>query len=89
MSAKKSRFNYLKQEGGEPAADVEPKAAGGGELRSLPRGAGRMAQDREQLNIRLPTTLKRRAMAQATLEGRTIGEVVEDLLNQYLSQAES
>ncbi len=84
MSAKKSRFDYLKQDTNEPpAAEAEPS---GEELRTVPRGEGRMEQEREQLNIRLPTMLKRRAMAKATLEGHTIGEVVEDFLNEYIEQ---
>ncbi len=85
MSAKKARFDYLKQETSEPSADARPEPSAE-ELRSVPRGEGRMEQDREQLNVRLPTMLKRRAAAKATLEGRTIGEVVEELLNGYLEQ---
>ncbi len=85
MSAKKARFDYLKQETNEPSADAQPEPSGE-ELRSVPRGEGRMEQDREQLNVRLPTMLKRRAAAKATLEGRTIGEVVEELLNGYIEQ---
>ena len=85
MRAKKSRFDYLKQDTTESPAD-DPVEPSGGELRTVPRGEGRMEQEREQLNIRLPTMLKRRAMAKATLEGRTIGEVVEDFLNEYIEQ---
>lgn len=55
-----------------------------GELASVPKGKGRMKQERSQLNVRIPTTLKRQASAKAVLEGRDIGEVVEELLREYL-----
>jgi hypothetical protein len=54
------------------------------ELVSVPKGKGRMKQERSQLNVRIPTTLKRQASAKAVLEGRDIGEVVEELLRKYL-----
>ena len=54
------------------------------ELTSVPKGKGRMKQERSQLNVRIPTTLKRQASAKAVLEGRDIGEVVEELLREYL-----
>jgi hypothetical protein len=53
-------------------------------LVSVPKGQGRMKQERSQLNVRVPTTLKRQASAKAVLEGKDIGEVVEALLQQYL-----
>ena len=53
---------------------------------SLPKGKGRMKQERSQLNVRIPTVLKRRASAKAVLEGRDIGEVVEELLREYLEK---
>jgi hypothetical protein len=53
-------------------------------LASVPKGHGRMKQERSQLNVRIPTTLKRQASAKAVLEGRDIGEVVEELLRTYL-----
>ena len=56
-------------------------------LRSVPRGEGRMEQDREQLNIRIPKLLKRRATAKAVMEGKTVGEVIEDLLISYIGEA--
>lgn len=55
-------------------------------LTSVPKGTGRMKQERSQLNVRLPTTLKRQASAKAVLEGRDIGEVVEELLREYLER---
>jgi hypothetical protein len=58
----------------------------GRELTSVPKGKGRMKQERSQLNVRIPTTLKRRASAKAVLEGRDIGEVVEGLLRAYLER---
>ncbi|MDX5895623.1 hypothetical protein [Rubrobacter radiotolerans] len=51
----------------------------------MPKGQGRMKQDRSQLNVRIPTALKRQAAAKAVLEGREIGEVVEELLQRYVS----
>lgn len=56
------------------------------ELASVPKGKGRMKQERSQLNVRLPTTLKRQASAKAVLEGRDIGEVVEEFLREYLDR---
>jgi hypothetical protein len=56
------------------------------ELASVPKGKGRMKQERSQLNVRVPTTLKRRASAKAVLEGRDIGEIVEELLREYLER---
>jgi hypothetical protein len=56
------------------------------ELTSVPKGKGRMKQERSQLNVRIPTTLKRQASAKAVLEGRDIGEVVEELLREYLER---
>ena len=62
------------------------RASNRGELASVPKGTGRMKQERSQLNVRLPTTLKRQASAKAVLEGRDIGEVVEELLREYLER---
>lgn len=56
------------------------------ELVSVPKGKGRMKQERSQLNVRVPTTLKRKASAKAVLEGKDIGEVVEALLREYLER---
>ncbi len=56
------------------------------QLASVPKGEGRMKQERSQLNVRIPTALKRQASAKAVLEGRDIGEVVEELLRQYLER---
>ena len=55
-------------------------------LASVPKGKGRMRQERSQLNVRIPTALKRRASAKAVLEGKDIGEVVEELLREYLEK---
>ncbi len=76
---------------------TKPESSGGGgegrsrsssaqELSSVPKGTGRMKQERSQLNVRIPTTLKRRASAKAVLEGKDIGEVVEELLREYLER---
>ncbi len=54
------------------------------ELQTVPKGQGRMEQDRTQLNIRVPTMLKRRAAAKATLEGESLGEVIERFLQSYI-----
>jgi len=56
------------------------------ELATVPKGKGRMKQERSQLNVRIPTTLKRQASAKAVLEGRDIGEVIEELLREYLDR---
>ena len=62
------------------------RASARAELTSVPKGKGRMKQERSQLNVRIPTTLKRQASAKAVLEGRDIGEVVEELLREYLGR---
>jgi hypothetical protein len=79
------RFSYLPEAtGGEaPAVPVGETAS---ELQSVPKGQGRMEQAREQLNVRIPRQLKRRAVSKAVLEGKTIGELVEELLAQYLNE---
>lgn len=56
------------------------------DVRTVPKGQGRMKQDRSQLNVRIPTALKRQASAKAVLEGREIGEIVEELLREYISK---
>ena len=78
----------------DDALETTDSSGGGGEgrsrilsaeeLASVPKGKGRMKQERSQLNVRLPTTLKRQAAAKAVLEGKDIGEVVEELLREYL-----
>jgi hypothetical protein len=80
----------------EDALNKTADSDGGGEgrgrpsreevLASVPKGTGRMKQARSQLNVRLPTSLKRQASAKAVLEGRDIGEVVEELLREYLER---
>jgi hypothetical protein len=62
------------------------RTSSGQELTSVPKGKGRMKQERSQLNVRIPTTLKRQASAKAVLEGQDIGEVVEELLREYLER---
>lgn len=57
--------------------------------RTVPRRQGRMQQEREQLNVRLPQQLKRRAAAQAALEGITVGELIERLLVRYLAPSDA
>jgi hypothetical protein len=69
--------------GGEGGRGRSPGAE---ELTSVPKGQGRMKQERSQLNVRIPTILKRQASAKAVLEGRDIGEVVEELLREYLDR---
>ena len=80
---------------GDSLATSESRSDGGEErspgpstdaLVSVPKGQGRMKQERSQLNVRIPTTLKRQASAKAVLEGRDIGEVVEALLREYLDR---
>jgi hypothetical protein len=45
-----------------------------------------MNQNRAQLDVQIPTVLRRRASAKAVLEGRDIGEVVEELLREHLEK---
>lgn len=62
------------------------RTSGSEEFTSVPKGQGRMKQERSQLNVRIPTTLKRQASAKAVLDGREIGEVIEELLREYLNR---
>lgn len=70
----------------EGGGEGRSRASGSAELASVPKGQGRMKQERSQLNVRIPTTLKRQASAKAVLEGQDIGEVVEELLREYLER---
>jgi hypothetical protein len=82
--------NAANDGGGEGRSRTQPRSRSSSRkpsteaLASVPKGKGRMKQERSQLNVRIPTTLKRRASAKAVLEGRDIGEVVEELLREYL-----
>jgi hypothetical protein len=78
------RFGYLP--GSSTTEDVVPTGETATQLKSVPKGQGRMEQDREQLNIRIPTQLKRRAVSKAVLEGKTIGELIEQFLVQYVEK---
>ena len=71
------------RDGGEGGSG---QTSGRRELTSVPKGKGRMKQERSQLNVRIPTTLKRQASAKAVLEGQDIGDVVEELLREYLER---
>ena len=83
-AARAGRFDYLPK--AETAAQsLETPDPATRDLRSVPRGEGRMEQDRDQLNVRIPTTLKRRAVAKAALKGTSIGELVEELLYAYVN----
>jgi hypothetical protein len=75
-----------KTDGSDGGEGETGRTSSGQELTSVPKGKGRMKQERSQLNIRIPTTLKRQASAKAVLEGRDIGEVVEELLREYLER---
>ena len=86
------RFDYLSPPepavGGEAqAAPATPTSGPALDLRSLPRGEGRMGQERTQLNIRIPTALKRQVAAHAALEGKKLGDLLEELLVAYLDQS--
>jgi hypothetical protein len=70
----------------QPRSRRYPRKPSTEDLASLPKGQGRMKQKRSQLNVRIPTALKRRASAKAMLEGQDIGEVVEELLREYLEK---
>ena len=87
-----ARTNHGNGGGGEGRSPTRQGASGSSRqpsteyLASMTKGNGRMKQDRSQLNVRIPTGLKRRASAKAVLEGREIGEVVEELLREYLKK---
>jgi hypothetical protein len=75
-----------KTDGSDGGGEGRSRTAEEDVLSSVPKGKGRMKQERSQLNVRIPTTLKRQASAKAVLEGRDIGEVVEQLLREYLER---
>ena len=90
--SKPNRFYYATQTAPgvrTPADTSDPTPASIGTpasptLTTVARRSGRMEQDREQLNVRLPTQLKRQALAAAALEGLTVGELIERLLLAHL-----
>jgi hypothetical protein len=77
---------HNKTDGSDSGGEGKSRTSSREELTSVPKGKGRMKQERSQLNVRVPTTLKRQASAKAVLEGRDIGEVVEKLLREYLER---
>ncbi len=81
-----SAAGTLTTDSGSDGGEGRSHAPSTQELASVPKGKGRMKQERSQLNVRIPTTLKRQASAKAVLEGRDIGEVVEALLREYLER---
>jgi hypothetical protein len=83
VGCEESLNNTDSRSGGEEERSNGPSTQ---ELSSVPKGTGRMKQERSQLNVRIPTILKRRTSAKAMLEGRDIGEVVEELLRKYLDR---
>lgn len=55
------------------------------ELKTVARGQGRMKQAREGVFIRLPEQLKRLAQAKALLERKSLGDVIEAKLREYVN----
>jgi len=43
-----------------------------------------MQLEREQLNVRVSKDVKRKALTKAMLEGKTLGEVIEALLLEWM-----
>ena len=95
--AKSNRFDYATQEALQnaqapvvvspsPSTPLNTNALVSPVLTTVARRSGRMEQDREQLNVRLPTQLKRRALAVAAMEGLTVGELIEQLLLAHLEK---
>lgn len=83
MTAKSKRFGYLPQKP-EIQASVETTLEDRDVLTTVARGQGRMDQEREQLNVRVPVRLKRLTASKAALEGKTLGELIEALLLEYV-----
>jgi len=85
----KKRFDYLEPEI-EPTRITSslkppsstPSVAVGHSL--PPKRSGRMQLEREQLNVRVSKDIKRKALTKAMLEGKTLGEVVEALLLEWM-----
>ena len=91
--SKPNRFDYATQTASGVQASttcttdpISTSTAANPVLTTVARRSGRMEQDREQLNVRLPTQLKRRAAAAAAMQGMTVGELIEYLLLKYLNE---
>jgi predicted HicB family RNase H-like nuclease len=84
MTAKSKRFGYLPQKPELEAKAETRQASAQDVLTTVARGQGRMDQEREQLNVRVPVRLKRLTASKAALEGKTLGELVETLLLEYI-----
>lgn len=97
MTKGKSRFGYIAEAGEENKITEQPAPTAtstleklipvidADALRSVPRREGRTDQ-KTQLNVRVPKELKRHALARAAIEGRTVGELIETLLIEYLEK---
>lgn len=85
---RKRRFNLIPEpaESDEPA----PEILDGREDQSQEPGTmsvSRKEQERQsQLNVRINTQLKRRASAKATLEGKTMVDIIEAFLTAYVNE---
>ena len=85
----KKRFDYLEPEEETtritsvslPPSLTSPVVVG----QSLPpKRSGRMQLEREQLNVRVSKDVKRKALTKAMLEGKSLGEVVEAFLLEWV-----
>lgn len=50
------------------------------------REKGRAARGYVQINLRVPEELRRRFKAAAVLDGREMGEIVEEMIREYLER---
>ena len=79
MSARpaKARFGYLAAPSSTPTPQEDSQAPLVAESQSSPK---------VQFNIRVSQDVKRRAMSKAALEGRHVSDVIEALLEAWLSE---
>jgi predicted HicB family RNase H-like nuclease len=84
MTAKSKRFDYLPTQPEAGTVGKTNSETKQDDLTTVARGQGRMDQDREQLNVRVPMRLKRLTASKAALEGKTLGELIESLLLEYV-----
>jgi predicted HicB family RNase H-like nuclease len=84
MNAKSKRFGYLPTQPEAGTVEATTPEISQEVLTTVARGQGRMDQEREQLNVRVPVRLKRLTASKAALEGKTLGELVESLLLEYV-----
>lgn len=84
----KKRFDYLEPEEATTVTAVLTPSLVATALPLPPKRSGRMQLEREQLNVRVSKDVKRKVLTKAMLEGKSLGEVVEALLLDWLNRGD-